>query len=157
MSHELLVHMCKQVSISKEEERRKGQVYGAIFCSIEKGNFDFIFGMVRANPELMWTRRGVDNRSIFLFAVLHRQAKIFSLIYQVAAKKAMTTWVDNNGDTMLHMAGMTGASTQINQIPGAALQMQRELQWFKVISLIYNFSHILSLISTLKVKLNLIF
>jgi len=37
---------------------------------------------------------------------------------------------------MLHMAGMTGASIQINQIPGAALQMQRELQWFKVISLI---------------------
>ncbi|XP_062173560.1 uncharacterized protein LOC133879025 [Alnus glutinosa] len=28
-------------------------------------------------------------------------------------------------------SGMTGASIQINRIPGAALQMQRELQWFK--------------------------
>ncbi|XP_062175092.1 uncharacterized protein LOC133880207 [Alnus glutinosa] len=131
-SHELLVNMSKEVSISNIEERKKGQVFGAIFRSIEKGNFDFIFGMVKANPDLMWTRRYVDqNRSIFLFAVLHRQAKIFSLIYQVAAKKAMTNWVDNNGNTMLHMAGMTGASIQINRIPGAALQMQRELQWFK--------------------------
>jgi hypothetical protein len=48
----------------------------------------------------------------------------------------MTTWVDKKGNTMLHMAGMTGASIQINRIPGAALHMQRELQWFKVISLI---------------------
>jgi len=28
---------------------------------------------------------------------------------------------------------MTGASIELNRIPGAALQMQRELQWFKVI------------------------
>jgi hypothetical protein len=48
----------------------------------------------------------------------------------------MTTLVDDKRNTMLHMAGMTGASIQINQIPGAALQMQRELQLFKVISLI---------------------
>jgi hypothetical protein len=32
------------------------------------------------------------------------------------------------------MAGMSADSTQLNRIPGAALQLQRELQWFKVIS-----------------------
>ncbi|XP_062173537.1 uncharacterized protein LOC133878999 [Alnus glutinosa] len=32
---------------------------------------------------------------------------------------------------LLNLFGMTGASIQINRIPGAALQMQRELQWFK--------------------------
>jgi hypothetical protein len=134
-SHELLVHMCKEVSISNIEERRKGQVYDAVFCSIEKGNFDFNFGLVKANPDLIWSR-GEDSTSIFSFAVLHRQAKIFSFIYRLAIKNDMTTWIDNKGNMMLHMAGMTGASIQINRIPGAALQMQRELQWFKVISLI---------------------
>jgi hypothetical protein len=135
-SHELLVHMCKEVSISNIEERMKGQVYDAIFRSIEKGNFDFIFGLVKANPDLVWSCR-VDNTSIFSFAVLHRQAKIFSLIYGLAIKKSLTTWVNKEDNIMLHMAGiLTGASILLNRILGAALQIQRELQWFKVISLI---------------------
>jgi hypothetical protein len=134
-SHELLVHMCKEVSISNMEERKKGQVEAAIFRSIEKGNFDFIFGMVKANPELVWSR-DEDITFIFSLAVLHRQAKIFSLIYGLAIKKTMTSWANKKGNNMLHMVGMTGASIQINRIPGAALQMQRELQWFKVISLV---------------------
>ncbi|XP_062175046.1 uncharacterized protein LOC133880167 [Alnus glutinosa] len=129
-SQELLNCMCKEVSSLNDGQMMKAQVRLAIFRSIEEGNFDFIFGMVKAKPILKWSR-GVDETSIFSFAVLHRQPKIFSLIYGLPIKKSMTTWVDNKGNTMLHMAGMTGASIQINQIPGAALQMQRELQWFK--------------------------
>jgi hypothetical protein len=48
------------------------------------------------------------------------------------------------GNIILHMIGKTKASIQVlNKIQGAALQMQRELQWFKVISLIPNSCHIL--------------
>jgi hypothetical protein len=133
---ELLDCMCKEVSSLNDHQMMVDQVVkDAIFRSVEKGNFDFIFGMVQANPILKWSR-GVDRTSIFSFAVLHRQPKIFSLIYGLPIKNSMITWVHNKGNTMLHMAGMTGASIQINRIPGAALQMQRELQWFKVISLI---------------------
>jgi hypothetical protein len=123
--------MCKEVSISNPEERVKGQVRDAIICSSKKGNFDFIFGMVKANPDLLWSHT-VDNTSIFSIAVLHRQAKIFSLVYGLDVKKPMTTWVNKEGNIMLHMAGMIGASILLNRIPGAALQMQRELQWFNI-------------------------
>jgi hypothetical protein len=133
--------MSKEVLISNIEQRKKGCVNSAIFCSIEKGNFEFIFGIVKENPDLLWSRH-VDGTPIFSYAVLHRQSKIFSLIYGLAVKKSMTTWVDKKGNIMLHMIGMTGASVPLNRIPGAALQMQRELQWFKVISLTSNFSHI---------------
>jgi hypothetical protein len=134
-SQELLNCMCKEVSSLNNDQMMKAPVQAAIFRSIEKGNFDFIFGMVQANPIFMWSRRVYDT-SIFSFAVLHRQPKIFSLIYGLPIKKGMTTEANKKGNTMLHMAGITGASIQINRIPGAALQMQRELQWFKVISLI---------------------
>jgi hypothetical protein len=140
-SKELLNCMCKEVSslrqfnLNDDQMTEYHRVKDAIFRSIEKGNFDFIFGMVKANPNLKWSH-GVDRTSIFSFAVLHRQPKIFSLIYGLPIKKTMITWFDEKGNTMLHMAGMIGASIQINRIPGAALQMQRELQWFKVISLI---------------------
>jgi hypothetical protein len=141
-SQELFNIMCKEVLDSNIERRKKGCVYTAIFHSIEKGNFEFIFGLVKENPDLLWSRRG-DISSIFQYAVLHRQANIFSLIYRLPVKKTMTTWVNQKDNTILHMAGMIGSSILLNQIPGAALQMQRELQWFKVISLISNFSHIL--------------
>ena len=137
-SQELLNLMCKEVSDSNIERKKKGCVYTAIFRSIEKGNFEFIFGLVKENPDLLWSRRG-DSSSIFSWAVLHRQEKIFSLIYGLPVKRSMTTWVNQKGNIILHMAGMIGSSILLNQIPGAALQMQRELQWFKVISRISNF------------------
>ena len=53
------------------------------------------------------------------------------------------------GNFILHMTRKTEASIQVlNKIQGAALQMQRELQWLKVISLIPNSCHILSLLTT---------
>ncbi|XP_059435319.1 ankyrin repeat-containing protein NPR4-like [Corylus avellana] len=129
-SHELLDSMCKEVSISNIEQRRKGCVYSAIMHSIEKGNFEFVFGMVRTNQNLVWCRNE-NGSSIFSLAVRHRQAKIFSLIHRLGVKKTMTTQIDKKGNNILHMAGMRGASILLNRIPGAALQMQRELQWFK--------------------------
>jgi len=141
-SQELLDLMCKEVSKLNYEQRMKGGVYNAVTRSVERGNFKFVFDIVRAIPNLQWVCDG-DSTSIFSCAVLHRQANIFSLIYQLGVKKAMTNWKNDKGNNILHMAGMTGASIELNRIPGAALQMQRELQWFKVISLFSNFSHIL--------------
>ncbi|PON82527.1 PGG domain containing protein [Trema orientale] len=43
----------------------------------------------------------------------------------------MATETDNSGNNMLHVAGLLAPSNQLNRIQGAALQMQRELQWFK--------------------------
>jgi hypothetical protein len=131
-SHELLDLMCKEVLKSNVNQRKKGGVYDAVTRSVERGNFKFVSDIVRAIPNLLWTRDG-DSTSIFSCAVLYRQANIFSLIYQLGVKKTMTSWINKKGNNILHMAGMTGASIEINRIPGAALQMQRELQWFKVI------------------------
>ncbi|XP_035545906.1 ankyrin repeat-containing protein ITN1-like [Juglans regia] len=38
---------------------------------------------------------------------------------------------DSSSNTILHMAGMLTEHTPIDHIRGAALQMQREVQWFK--------------------------
>lgn len=77
---------------------------------------------------------------MFQLAVEHRQEKTFSLIYkfdkqnqqEILGKK------DNcENNNVLHLVGNFSQHTQINHIRGAALQMQRELQWFKV----RNFPH----------------
>ena len=152
-SYKLLELMRGEVSKANHEQRHERKVYYAITHSSKIGNFKFLSYMVKEIPNLLWSR-DIDSRNIFLLAVLHRREEIFSLIYKLNEKNAMANWNDFKGNYILHMVGMTGASTAINKIPGATLQMQRELQWFKVISLISNFSRILSLlvvwISTLK-------
>ncbi|KAK2652282.1 hypothetical protein Ddye_012138 [Dipteronia dyeriana] len=67
------------------------------------------------------------------FAVLHRQEKVFNLVYQVChpmIRDQLTMWKNDLGDTILHQAGVLAPSSEV---PGAALQMQRELQWFKTV------------------------
>ncbi|XP_041000016.1 ankyrin repeat-containing protein NPR4-like [Juglans microcarpa x Juglans regia] len=115
---------------SDQEGRAKGNVYLAIFRSIKEGAFEFVHDVVKANPDLVWSYDG-NFRNIFFYAVLCRQAKIFSLIFGVDVKNNMVYDTDNSDNNILHMAGMPPVSVMLNRIPGAALQMQRELQWFK--------------------------
>ena len=134
-SCELLRLMKDQILISNHQQIRTGKVYGAIRRAIKEGIFEFVFEIVKADPQLLWTHEE-KSASIFSVAVQYRRAKIFSLIYGLDIKSALTSSTDDfYGNTLLHMAGMSAPSTSLDHIAGAALQMQRELQWFKVISL----------------------
>lgn len=69
---------------------------------------------------------------IFHVAVENRSEDVYNLIYQSDLQYIDTEAVDNDGNSLLHAAGKLGPSVKLNQISGAALQMQRELQWYKV-------------------------
>lgn len=133
--HEILHHICKEIPNLNFEQRDAACVYSAIFRAIKDGNFEFLYEIVRRNPDLLWWT-SKDNESIFMVAVRYRQAKIFSLIYQLGAKNSMLSVFTKDVNYTLHVAGVLAPSSQLNLLPGAALQMQRELQWFKVCLLI---------------------
>ncbi|KAK4593413.1 hypothetical protein RGQ29_017501, partial [Quercus rubra] len=102
----------------------------AIVRATEEGIYEFVFEMVKAVPPLVWSH-DAKSRNIFAVAVQYRRAKIFSLIYRLNIKNALASSVDSTGNNLLHMAGMLAPSTSLDRIAGAALQMQRELQWFQ--------------------------
>ncbi|XP_068304357.1 ankyrin repeat-containing protein NPR4-like [Pyrus communis] len=109
----------------------------AIFEAVRNGNVEFITHICKANPELLW-RINNDVRNIFHFAVECRQEKIYNLLYGISAKKRVILRVDGENNNKLHMAGLLSpsAQAQLNRIPGAALQMQHELQWYKEVETI---------------------
>ncbi|KAG6730891.1 hypothetical protein I3842_01G102100 [Carya illinoinensis] len=109
-SRELLNLMCEEIVKSDPEKRNKGNVNAAIFHAIKKGAFEFFHDVLKKNPDLLWSKDG-NSRNILSY--------------------------DPSRNNILHIAGMPPASNMLDRIPGAALQMQRELQWFKVISLIF--------------------
>ncbi|KAG2669435.1 hypothetical protein I3760_14G034600 [Carya illinoinensis] len=134
-SKEVLSQMCQVISQSSNQQLEDGLVNTAIFWAAKKGIVEFVSEMLETNPKLVLSIVDHNKRNIFMLGVVHRQEKIFSLLNRLDGKmsRSFISLGDKYGNNMLHMAGMIEDSTRINQIPGAALQMQRELQWFKEI------------------------
>ncbi|KAM1164640.1 hypothetical protein ACFX13_024760 [Malus domestica] len=128
---EFLPLMC-EVTKNKDVKELQG-LEKAMFLAIKKGHVEYITHLCRANYKLhdITNEKG---RNIFQFAAECRQHKIFSLLYGLGDQRNWEPFVsgkDKSGNNMLHVVGTISSAAQINRIQGPALQMQRELQWFK--------------------------
>lgn len=102
------------------------------FIAAESGNDDFLVELFNNDHNLLY-KVNMDRHSIFHVAVLRRYVKVFNLIYELGGTKdLLATYVDNDGNNILHLAGKLAPQNQLDSIPGAAWQMQREVLWFKV-------------------------
>lgn len=117
----------------KVEQLDESLVYQAIIQAVKHGIVEFITEIIDSNPDLL-ASEDFSKRNIFLTAILHRQEKIFGLLHRLdnLRRIQMISHVDMFENNMLHLAGMLAPPRQLDGISGAALQMQRELQWFKV-------------------------
>ncbi|KAI8571545.1 hypothetical protein RHMOL_Rhmol01G0128000 [Rhododendron molle] len=78
--------------------------------------------------------------SIFQYAIVWRREHVFNLMYQLEAGSKFISRRDHSGNNGLHLAAHLGHEQKISlraSAAGAILQVQRELQWFKVVE---NFS-----------------
>ncbi|KAH9713596.1 ANK REP REGION domain-containing protein [Citrus sinensis] len=101
------------------------------------------FGSLRQKLKLvLWNNlmelefKNKDGYDIFKVAVEHRREKVFNIIFNFPnIYPFFLANIDEKGINILHIAARSVPSTEV---PGAALQMQRELQWFKAVE---NFVH----------------
>ncbi|MFS7965426.1 putative ankyrin repeat-containing domain, PGG domain, ankyrin repeat-containing domain superfamily [Helianthus anomalus] len=99
-----------------------------LFVATRMGNMRFIIEFIRLYPDVIW-KQDDKGKTIFHLAIKLRQANIYNLLYEIGAMKGLITpMIDRNGNNMLHMVA---TSVKHAQFQGAALQMQRELLWFK--------------------------
>ncbi|KAJ8756166.1 hypothetical protein K2173_024713 [Erythroxylum novogranatense] len=100
-----------------------------ILTAAKMGIREIVLQILLTYPEALWDQRDDDERNIFHLAVLYRKEQVYNLVYQMNSEKHLViSRKDMFEDNILHLAGKLEPS---NRIPGAALQMQRELQWFK--------------------------
>ncbi|KAJ0464153.1 putative ankyrin repeat-containing domain, PGG domain, ankyrin repeat-containing domain superfamily [Helianthus annuus] len=105
-----------------------------MFIAAEKGNTTFLAELIRRYPDLI-CKVNDNNMSIFHIAVKYRHEGIHNLLNQIGSMKDfITTRIDGDGNNMLHLAGMSTTKERLADVSGAALQMQRELLWFKEVS-----------------------
>ncbi|PRQ24768.1 putative ankyrin repeat-containing domain, PGG domain-containing protein [Rosa chinensis] len=111
----------------------------SIFRAVERGNVQFVTEIYNANRQIGMIRaKDKKGRNIFHVAIECRQINIYNLIYGLREEKRsnLGCTVTSSNENMLHMAGKLSPLSQFNHIQGAYLQMQRELQWFKVESIV---------------------
>lgn len=105
----------------------------AVLKAAKAGNSEMVEMMIDKYPEAIFHREADTNKDIFLLAASHRFQNVINLIYNMSDRKyVFFNWTDNEGNNLMHTCGKLAPADRLNLIPGAALQMQRELQWFKV-------------------------
>lgn len=130
--------MCKHISTLDSEKCRKAGVHGAFHNAVKNGMVEFIIEVIKVCPHLM-TSVDDKSRNLFMSSIANRQEKVFSLFYGQEAR--IVSFVDLGGNTMLHLAAKRSPPSQLARISGAALQMQRELQWYKEVESIVDPRH----------------
>ncbi|KAJ0450034.1 putative ankyrin repeat-containing domain, PGG domain, ankyrin repeat-containing domain superfamily [Helianthus annuus] len=101
-----------------------------LFIAAEMGNIKFIVELIRSYPDLIWQVND-NNQSIFHVAVSHRQEGVYNLLYEIGMTDLIAPLTDVDGNNMLHLAAMNPKNKRLQEISGVALQMQRELLWYK--------------------------
>ncbi|KAJ0905562.1 putative ankyrin repeat-containing domain, PGG domain, ankyrin repeat-containing domain superfamily [Helianthus annuus] len=90
--------------------------------------YEVVHGILLRSPKTIdsTNESGYD---IIHLAIINRSEKIYNLIYDGTRKNLYRLYRDSSGNNILHLAGRLAPSTVLNQRTGAALQLQRELQW----------------------------
>ncbi|KAI3947596.1 hypothetical protein MKW92_009755 [Papaver armeniacum] len=131
--------ICPQLSRLDVRQLRRVGAYDAIYSTTIHGIVEFFTVLTNSNPFLIHYKDGNGN-GLYQHAVISRQEKIFNLISQMGLQKQGTELFDKDMNNILHCAGFWRPPQLIN-VSGAALQMQREIQWFQEVEKVVNLKY----------------
>ncbi|KAF5959060.1 hypothetical protein HYC85_000269, partial [Camellia sinensis] len=104
----------------------------ALFQATSLGIVEIVEEILRSYPNAIYLKNE-NEQSIFHQAIECRHEKVFNLIHQVGESKTIfLSQLDKSKNNALHLAGKLAPQQQLYLKAGPALQMQRELQWFKI-------------------------
>ncbi|GMP36867.1 hypothetical protein CsSME_00008834 [Camellia sinensis var. sinensis] len=127
----LVKYLCEQVRSLEDLKAYRSLAKVPLLEAAKLGIHEIIEEIVNSFPRAITTHDS-ENRNIFQLAVIKRHENVFNLLYQMGEyKQYITRFEDDKGNTLLHLVGNQAPIEKLNVVPGAALQMQRELQWFK--------------------------
>ncbi|KAI3836583.1 hypothetical protein MKW92_043273 [Papaver armeniacum] len=102
-----------------------------IKTAIKHGTKEVVVECLKKFPFLIWHELG--GQTMIQMAIAERNEKIFDVICETSGKDKidLISRKDKKGFTLLHHVAKIAPPVQLNSVCGTALQVQRELQWFK--------------------------
>ncbi|XP_068336783.1 ankyrin repeat-containing protein NPR4-like [Pyrus communis] len=124
--------MCKMTEGLSLKQMQGSSVQTALFKAVEHGNDEFLRQLFTANI-LALGIHDENAKSMFQFSIECRQEKVYNFFHEFIRimNVRAESRVDKFNNTLLHSAARLSPPAQLKHIQCAALQMQRELQWFK--------------------------
>ncbi|PWA63513.1 ankyrin repeat-containing domain, PGG domain protein [Artemisia annua] len=104
-----------------------------IFEATRQNASDVVQSVVSRFADAIWCTNE-DGHNFIQYAVINRSENVYSLVYKMSEHRNIyKTIKDSFGNNLLHLAARLAPANRLNNISGAALQLQRDLQWFKEI------------------------
>ncbi|KAM0053496.1 putative ankyrin repeat-containing domain, PGG domain, retrotransposon Copia-like protein [Helianthus debilis subsp. tardiflorus] len=125
----ILKFICEEVS--KLKSNHSYYYHDAFIVAVNNNTIEVIEQITQSFPESIWTRG--NGYLLSELSIINRCEKVFNfLAYKVTQDKYLhTISEDENNNNLLHLAGILAPKHKLNMVSGAALQLQRELQWFE--------------------------
>ncbi|KAJ9551008.1 hypothetical protein OSB04_015053 [Centaurea solstitialis] len=100
-----------------------------ILEAVRRDAYEVVNEILSRLPKVIHNKN-IDGHSMFQMAVLNRSENAYNLICRSAERRDLSV-IDSSKNNILHLAGRLAPSFVLSRDTGAALQLQRELQWFK--------------------------
>ncbi|PWA49111.1 ankyrin repeat-containing domain, PGG domain, Gag-polypeptide of LTR copia-type [Artemisia annua] len=127
----LLSNVCHKIFFKNNSRTYHKYYTTSIFEATRRNASTFIRYIMRQFPNAIWSTNE-DGHNFIQYSVINRSEKIYNLLYEMSEHKNIyKTIKDSSGNNLLHLAARLAPTNKLNLISGAALQIQRELQWFK--------------------------
>ncbi|KAI3971602.1 hypothetical protein MKW92_028615 [Papaver armeniacum] len=100
--------------------------------AIKSGTIEIVKDCLLNFPFLIWIK--TENKTLLQIAIEERSEKVIELIFKTCDeddKNELLSRRDADDNGVLHFAAKLAPSAKLNLATGAALQMQKEIQWFK--------------------------
>ncbi|KAI7730832.1 hypothetical protein M8C21_026167, partial [Ambrosia artemisiifolia] len=126
---EILKFICFEVSKLKSNYYEH---YGeAIIFAVENNTPEVIENIIKLFPDSVWM--GNNGYLVPQLSIMNRCENVYNfLVHEVTQDKFLhKTISDKDKNNLLHLVGQLAPMDKLNMVTGAALQMQRELQWFQ--------------------------
>lgn len=128
----LLREICSRIKYATESKLHHDYYKNAILEASRQNSYEVVKVIVSVFPNAIWSVNE-DGHNIIQCAVVNRSDKVYNLLYQMSEHKNIYRTVkDPFGNNLLHLAARLAAPEKLSHISGVALQIQHELQWFKV-------------------------
>ncbi|XP_050383555.1 ankyrin repeat-containing protein At5g02620-like [Argentina anserina] len=134
-AEELVKQFCLELSRSNNMSWRLNYILNSEILNIAalNGITEIISKLLEFFPDLIWARLSNNQYLLLPCAIELRHEKVFRLVCDHTARSKLMAIELLESSTILHLAAKLAPPAQLTSVCGAALQMQRELQWFKVV------------------------
>ncbi|KAL8505218.1 hypothetical protein ACS0TY_016437 [Phlomoides rotata] len=132
---QLVKCLCKNIQDIDHDLEAQTICYDALMEAIRYGNSDAVQIILEAFPDTIITTIWKREEFLFGVAAVNRCEIVFLLIHRaiILGQRQSFEIFGYRRNNILHHTARLAPSDKLNLVPGAALQMQLEMQWYKEI------------------------